>query len=73
MAEMACDQPGKFAMLKGLGADNWAGIAFRKEDTELQQFIDGQIMKLKADGTLGKLQEKWFGFRMTLADKVPAL
>jgi polar amino acid transport system substrate-binding protein len=73
LAMVLRDQPGKFAMLKGLGADNWAGIAFRKEDTELQQFIDGQIVKLKADGTLGKLQEKWFGFRMTLADKVPAL
>src|SRR6266542_3553002 len=71
LAMVLRDQPGKFAMLKGLGADNWAGIAFRKEDTELQQFIDGQIVKLKADGTLGKLQEKWFGFRMTLADKVP--
>jgi polar amino acid transport system substrate-binding protein len=73
LAMVLRDQPGKFAMLKGLGADNWAGIAFRKEDTELRQFIDGQIVKLKADGTLGKLQEKWFGFRMNLADKVPAL
>jgi polar amino acid transport system substrate-binding protein len=73
LAMVLRDQPGKFAMLKGLGADNWAGIAFRKEDTELQQFIDGQITKLKADGTLGKLQEKWFGFRMNLADRVPAL
>jgi len=31
------------------------------------------IRKLRADDTLGKLQEKWFGFRMNLADKVPAL
>lgn len=73
LAMVLRDQPGKFTMLKGLGADNWAGIAVRKEDTELLQFLDGQIAKLKADGTLGKLQEKWFGFRMNLADKVPAL
>ena len=73
LAMVLRDQPGKFTMLKGLGADNWAGIAFRKEDTELLQFIDGQIGKLKADGTVGKLQDKWFGFRMNLADKVPVL
>ncbi len=67
------DAPGKYAMVKGLGADNWCGIACRKEDTEVVEFLNEQIRKLRADETLGKLQEKWFGFRMNLADKVPAL
>ena len=73
LAMVLRDAPGKYAMVKGLGADNWCGIACRKEDTEVVEFLNEQIRKLRADDTLGKLQEKWFGFRMNLADKVPAL
>ncbi len=73
LAMVLRDAHGKYAMVKGLGADNWCGIACRKEDTEVVEFLNEQIRKLRADDTLGKLQEKWFGFRMNLADKVPAL
>ena len=65
------DAPGKFALVKGIGADNWAGLAVRKEDTELVSFLDAEIRKLKASETIYKLQEKWFGFRMNLPDKLP--
>ena len=65
------DQPGKFAMVKGIGHENWAGIAARKEDHEVVEFLNSEIRRLKADETLYKLQEKWFGFRMNLADAVP--
>ena len=67
------DQPGKFAMVKGIGADNWAGIAVRKEDPEIVEFLDAELRKLRADDTLYRLQDKWFGFRMHLADAVPKL
>ena len=53
------------------GADNWAGIATRAENTEVIAFLNQELTRLKADGTLNQLQEKWFGFRMTLADKIP--
>jgi polar amino acid transport system substrate-binding protein len=56
-----------------MGADNWAGIAARKEDGELIAFLNGQLQHMKTDGSLYKLQEKWFGLHMTLADKIPAL
>lgn len=72
LAMVLKDAPGKYAIVKGLGADNWAGIAARKEDTEVVAFLDAQLGRLKADGTLYGLQEKWFGFRMQLADKVPS-
>lgn len=72
LAMVLKDAPGKYAIVKGIGADNWAGIAARKEDPEIVTFLNGELARLKADGTLYKLQEKWFGFRMTLADKVPA-
>lgn len=65
------DAPGKYAMVRGIGADNWAGIAARQEDTDLIHHVDQTLTQLKADGRLYKLQEKWFGFRMQLADKIP--
>jgi polar amino acid transport system substrate-binding protein len=65
--------PGKYAIVKGMGADNWAGIAARTEDTALIGFIDAQLKKFKSDGTLHALQQKWFGFDMNLPDAIPAL
>ena len=72
LAMVLKDAPGTYAIVKGIGADNWAGIAVRKEDPEIVSFLNTEIARLKADGTIYKLQEKWFGFRMTLADKIPA-
>ncbi len=72
LAMVLKDAPGKYAIVKGIGADNWAGIAVRKEDPEIVSFLNGELARLKADGTIYKLQEKWFGFRMTLADKIPS-
>jgi polar amino acid transport system substrate-binding protein len=73
LAMVLKDAPGKYALVKNMGADNWAGIAARKEDGELIAFLNGQLQHMKADGSLYKLQEKWFGLHMTLADKIPAL
>jgi polar amino acid transport system substrate-binding protein len=73
LAMVLRDAPGKYALVKNMGADNWAGIAARKEDGELIAFLNNQLQHMKADGSLYKLQEKWFGLRMTLADKIPAL
>lgn len=72
LAMVLKDAPGKYAIVKGMGADNWAGIAARKEDTEIVQYLNAELRRLKADGSLYKLQEKWFGFRMQLTDAVPA-
>lgn len=73
LAMVLKDQPGKFHIVKGVGHDNWAGLAVRKEDTELLEFLNAEIRKLKASDAIFKLQEKWFGFRMTLPDKLPVL
>ena len=72
LAMVLKDAPGKYAIVKGIGADNWAGIAVRKEDPEIVSFLNAELARLKADGTIYRLQEKWFGFRMTLADKIPS-
>jgi polar amino acid transport system substrate-binding protein len=73
LAMVLKDQPEKFAIVKGIGADNWAGIAARKEDVEVVEFLNSQIRKLKTNGELFRLQEKWFGFRMELPDRLPDL
>ena len=73
LAMVLRDAPGKYAIVKGMGGDNWAGVAVRKEDPEIVQFLDAGLRRLKADGSLYNVQEKWFGFRMTLPDAVPVL
>lgn len=51
------------------GPPTFFSWAFRKDDDSkaLADLIDDQLRKLAADGTMAKLQEKWFGFTM----KVP--
>lgn len=65
--------PQTYAIVKGIGSDNWAGIAARTEDKALIDYIDGQLRQFKRDGTFHTLQEKWFGFDMNLPDAIPAL
>ena len=66
------DKPGTFAMVQNVGGSNWHGYAFRKEDTEIADFMNGRITAMKANGELAALQTKWFGFTMDLADKIPS-
>jgi polar amino acid transport system substrate-binding protein len=67
------DKPGVFSIVYNVGQSNWHGYAFRKEDTELASFINQRITDLKASGEMAKLQEKYFGFTMTVPDKIPQL
>jgi polar amino acid transport system substrate-binding protein len=45
------------------GAPTYFSWAFRKDDDSksLADFIDDRLRKLSADGTVAKLQQKWFG------------
>jgi polar amino acid transport system substrate-binding protein len=70
LAVVMRDKPGAFAMVSNVGSDNWHGYAFRKEDKELAGFINGRITAMKQSGELYELQEKWFGFRMNVADTI---
>lgn len=71
LAQVLKDRPGYYAIVRGVAYQNWAGFAMRKEDTEMKKFADMMLTKMKKDGTLAKLQEKWFGFTMDLADDIP--
>jgi polar amino acid transport system substrate-binding protein len=66
------DKPGAFSMVQNVGGNNWHGYAFRKEDTEIANFMNGRITTMKGNGELAALQDTWFGFRMNLADQIPS-
>lgn len=72
LAVVMRDRPGVYAMVQNVGGANWHGYAFRKEDTEIANFMNGRITAMKGNGELGALQDKWFGFRMNLSDKIPS-
>jgi len=43
-----------------------SSAAFRKQDTELREMFDKAIGEAKADGTMKRLSEQWFGFDVTV-------
>ncbi len=66
------DAPGKFKMISGISdITAYFGMAFRKEDAALRDFVNTQLAAMKQDGTLAKLQEKWFGGTMDTPNTVP--
>jgi polar amino acid transport system substrate-binding protein len=68
------DAPGKFKMIGGVSdITAYFGMAFRKEDAALRDFVNTQLAQMKTDGTLTKLQEKWFGGAMETPNTVPAV
>lgn len=71
LAYVMKSQPGRFAVVRGIGADNWAGIACRKEDAEIVAWMNERIRAFRADGSLKALQDKWFGIEFNLPDAIP--
>ena len=66
------DAPGKFKILPGVSdITAYFGMAFRKEDNGLRDFVNTQLAGMKQDGTLAKLQQKWFGGAMDTPNTVP--
>jgi polar amino acid transport system substrate-binding protein len=65
------DKPGVYAMVQNVGGRNYHGYAFRKEDVELADFINGRITEMISSGHMAQLQEKWFGFKMDVAEQIP--
>lgn len=66
------DAPGKFKMIGGISdIKAYFGMAFRKTDGDLRDFVNVQLAEMKKDGTLSKLQIKWFGSTMETPNTVP--
>jgi polar amino acid transport system substrate-binding protein len=66
------DRPQVFEFIGEVPNDNpftyncWVA---RAEDLTLRDFINDVFRKMKEDGRMDALQEKWFGFKMKLPDK----
>ncbi|MBU3175273.1 ABC transporter substrate-binding protein [Clostridium estertheticum] len=55
-------KPGQFKVLTEQISKEPIGIGFKKQDKELQAAVQKALNELKADGTLSKISQKWFGF-----------
>jgi polar amino acid transport system substrate-binding protein len=74
MMVVMLDAPGKFKMIGGVSdITAYFGMAFRKDDAALRDFATAQLASLKQDGTLAKLQEKWFGGAMETPNTIPSI
>jgi polar amino acid transport system substrate-binding protein len=56
--------PEKYRVLGAVGPKAYFGWVTRLEDKELRDYLSERIIKLKKDGTIDKLQQKWFGLLM---------
>src|SRR5947208_2066339 len=72
LAWLMKQQPGKYKLAGQLGERTYFAWATRKEDQDVLEYLNVQLLKLKKAGTLNELQMKWFGFTMELPD-VPTL
>jgi polar amino acid transport system substrate-binding protein len=67
------DKPGTFRTVAGIQSITaYFGMAFRKDDTAFQSFVNDQFAEMKSSGDLSKLQTKWFGQTMETPNAVPA-
>ena len=72
LAVLVKERPELFELVAPVEAgDKWTYMAWvtRPEDLELRDFISGVIKKMRDDGRLYELQDKWFGFQMEIPDQ----
>ena len=71
LAVLVKNQPNVFSLM-GPANENappvFVAWVARPEDTDLRDFISGVFRRLRDDGTMYRLQEKWFGLRMEIPD-----
>jgi len=68
------DAPGQFKIVPGISdIKAYFGMAFRDQDTALRDFANTTLAGMKTDGTLSKLQERWFGGTMATPNTIPAV
>jgi polar amino acid transport system substrate-binding protein len=74
IAFVAKQQPTKFeVVLPTFGAKTYFGFMGRKDPdyASLMDAVDKAMLKIKADGRMAKIQEKWFGTTFDTPDSVP--
>lgn len=57
-------RPGAFRIATPWNEQRFAAWATRPDEVELRDYLNTQLDALQADGTVGRLQQKWFGTEM---------
>lgn len=71
LAVLAKERPQTFELMAPVEVGvkyTFLAWATRPDDLDLRDFVSGVIRTMRDDGRLAKLQEKWFGFKMTIPD-----
>lgn len=71
LAVLVKNQPNVFALVAPANETAppvYVAWVARPEDTDLRDVISGVFRRLRDDGTMYRLQEKWFGLRMEIPD-----
>jgi len=71
LAVLVKEKPDVFELMGPVPSENrynYSCWVTRPSDLDLRDFISGVIRGMRANGRLGMLQEKWFGFKMELPD-----
>lgn len=61
-------RPGEFRIATPWNEQRFAAWATRPDETALRDYLNTQLDALKADGTVARLQKKWFGTEMPTPD-----
>lgn len=69
LAYLAKQQGDQYVVVGTFGDKAYYGWALRREDKDLLKYLDDRLVKMKQDGTLKELQQKWFGFTMETPNK----
>ncbi len=71
LAYLVKQQPDTFELLGAVEVGHqytYLAWVTRPDDLELRAFLNSEIRKMRDDGRLYALQDKWFGFRMDIPD-----
>lgn len=63
------ENPDDYEILGEVGTKSYTSWGFKKEDTELYDFFNEEIHKMKENGKLEELQIKWFGTAIELPEE----
>lgn len=61
LTSLVAEHPGRFKIGSAVGVPTYAAWAVAKGNTSLLDYLNGFMAKVRADGSLYALQEKWIG------------
>ena len=66
LAVIIKNQPDMFELVGPITDTSYLAWVTRPEDTDLRDYLSEQILKMRDNGKIDELQDKWFGFKMEI-------